>query len=289
MNTNEWPLVFFTILAQAGAGMVVVLLVVTLLFRNQGIASSDDIRKGIILMAAVLTGLALLTSFLHLGRPAHAVYAASGFGTSWLSREIVMASIYFALLAATWTVSRYTDNAQTLFPGWLFLLAAAGLFTIYTMIRLYMLPTIPVWNNASTPVAFLNTALLLGPALFLAAILLFFRTAIDPASVKPVVTLIMVLILAGIVIHVLNATLLIPKEISPDAAFAPPAIPVIWHIARWFFLFVGLALLLVWYGMFRQNDHIEGSWMVYTGASGLIVAELLARYLFYASYYRIGV
>lgn len=289
MNTNEWPLVFFSVLAQAGTGMVISLMAASVFFRQHGLAASEELRRGIILLAAVFTGIALMTSFLHLGQPAHSVYAVSGMGTSWLSREIVMAALFFALLAVTWGVASYTNRLQGIHSGWIAILAATGLFMIYTMIRLYMLPTIPVWNHISTPVAFLNTAHLLGPALFLVAASWLARSGLDTPSARPLITMLIAVILSGVIIHTLNATVLIPKEISSDAAFPPVAVSMIWGMARWFFLFVGLALMLAWVGIFRQEGHMGNAWLLYAGTTGLLLAELVARYLFYASYYRLGI
>jgi DMSO reductase anchor subunit len=52
------------------------------------------------LVALVLTGLGLLSSFFHLGRPERAWRSATRWRTSWLSREVIVLPMFMAGLAA---------------------------------------------------------------------------------------------------------------------------------------------------------------------------------------------
>ena len=101
---------------------------------------------------AAICAAAMALAPLHLGRPIHAARALLGWRTSWLSREVIALSAYFALAA--------------LERGPLAL--AAGIAAVYCSARIYMVPARPRWNTPATVARFYATAALLGLPLFFA-------------------------------------------------------------------------------------------------------------------------
>jgi DMSO reductase iron-sulfur subunit len=106
-------------------------------------------------IAALLAAfLALAASTLHLGRPIYAVCALRMWRRSWLSREVLL----FTLFAAAATI-----------PGLAPLAAVLGFAGVTASALIYLVPARPAWNSKRTVADFYLTALLLGP-LFLEAL-----------------------------------------------------------------------------------------------------------------------
>jgi anaerobic dimethyl sulfoxide reductase subunit C (anchor subunit) len=157
---KEWPLVAFTILGQTAVGLFVIG-ITPLVFAAD--VPSADARPFLALLGVVffLLAAAALLSFLHLHHPLRAVRALANVRSSWLSREILfellfmgLVAVEFVLVSAGWT------------PGPLkvahVLAGLAGLLYLLSMIRIYMLETLPFWNQAGTPLLFVLTSLSLG-------------------------------------------------------------------------------------------------------------------------------
>lgn len=133
----HWPLVWLTVLSQVAVGV-------------SATASGAGERT----LAAGLAVAALVGAQLHLGRPAHAWKALRNLRRSWLSREVLLLSIY-ALLAA---VAAVVPAAAV--PA-----AVVGAMGVYASARLYVVPGRPSWDSPLTVVRFAATGLLLGPLL----------------------------------------------------------------------------------------------------------------------------
>lgn len=134
-------LVFFTILSQAGAGMVFM----------QAFRKTENSRcLWISLLFLVLGALASLG---HLGDPWLSWRTIANIGASWLSREIAMCLIFGASIIACIVLKQ----------RWMMWLSAAlGLVFIYVMAMVYIIPTEPAWNSSLTFFYFLLAAIMLG-------------------------------------------------------------------------------------------------------------------------------
>jgi DMSO reductase anchor subunit len=148
----HWALIFMTVLTQLAVGTIMCLSAV------QTFASVQIPR--IPAAAVVLVALfALGASTLHLGRPAYAFRALSMWRRSWLSREVLMFSLFVNIAiiyaALLWCHSKASDAAG---------LATAfiGCIAVYASARLYRVAARPAWNSAHTYVEFYFTALLTG-------------------------------------------------------------------------------------------------------------------------------
>lgn len=125
---HELPLLIFTLFLQGSVG-------VTLWLVFGGAHAS---QRSALLPAAgafVLASLGLLASALHMGYPLNALNALRHVSSSWLSREIIFASLYLAALGLA-TLLMFAKK-----PGWKLLLAAAGLVglvDVFCMAQIYM-------------------------------------------------------------------------------------------------------------------------------------------------------
>ena len=160
MAWHEWPLILFTVLAQTAVGAYL-LLGGVILKGNLCVGVNDRLHKAMFFLW-VLMGLGFVASTMHLGSPLRAFNALNQVGSSWLSNEIFTGSVFFALGGGYWLLEMLDKGNETLRK----LLLAAGMLVgiafMYSMIKLYLLDTVPTWNTVYTPIAFVMTMLTSG-------------------------------------------------------------------------------------------------------------------------------
>mgnify|MGYP006286786467 CR=1 FL=1 len=163
MNSQEWALIAFTILAQMSVGAFLVLGIIhTYAARKAGLEEADRLSDRALIAIVITLGLGMLASLFHLGSPLSAPRAVTNLATSWLSREI-LAGVLFALLGVVFTAMQWFKIGTFAVRNVIAWAASVvGVFLIYAMSRIYMLPIQPAWNTAATPIAFYATTLLLG-------------------------------------------------------------------------------------------------------------------------------
>ncbi|HSA95681.1 MAG TPA: DmsC/YnfH family molybdoenzyme membrane anchor subunit [Acidobacteriota bacterium] len=159
---KEWPLVAFTILGQTAAG---VFLVFHLPFIVRGRLPGSGWRLTWIVtlaLVALITAAAVLSSLFHLRHPLRARYALSNVRTSWLSREILFELAFGGLVVLEGGLAYVSPASRA--SLWPTIAAAllAGMFFVASMAKLYMLPSLPAWKGAYTPLSFFLTTLVLG-------------------------------------------------------------------------------------------------------------------------------
>lgn len=145
----HWPLVFMLILTQMAAG----------LFLLDACFRPETAGRASVLLAWGLLLLGLIASTTHLGRPLGAWRAFLGLRRSWLSREILVFSIFF-FFASAYAVSQ-------LWPEWSpvgasFLAAAtaiSGLVGVYCSIMIYVDTQRLFWAALPTTLRFMGTTL----------------------------------------------------------------------------------------------------------------------------------
>lgn len=159
MEHYELPLVFFTVFAQWGIGGVLAL---TLCQNISTLKFNAKQYRILALLFWVITVLGSLSSLVHLGTPTGAYRSLAGFGSSWLSREvvafIVLNAAIFCWLALCWLKPGYPGI--NLLGG---VTALVGLASIFVTSQVYYQMALhPLWHTIATPVGFLATSVLLG-------------------------------------------------------------------------------------------------------------------------------
>ena len=124
-----WSVVFLTTLIGAGQGLLLALYGVELL----GGSDSPRVFVSGAIAAIVLTGLGLIASFFHLGRPERAWRTATMWRTSWLSREVIALPAFMAATAA-YGWAHHTGSSATLAIGALAVIACVALFVCTSQI-----------------------------------------------------------------------------------------------------------------------------------------------------------
>ena len=231
------PLVAMLVLTQLSAGAFLGLA----LLKTQG--------PVVTAAALIVAFLSLAASTLHLGRPIHAFRALRMWRRSWLSREVLLFSLFAAVAAASVAV-----------PALIPVAALLGLAGIAASAMIYLVPARPAWNNQSTVADFYLTALLLGP-LFL---------ALFGVGVPPLATC------AVSVAQLLNCLLKLIAMASSEEFELHASVRLLAHDLRTPFV-VRLALLIAGGIVLPLSGHAGmGFWLALAG-------ELVSRYLFFVS------
>ncbi len=152
-ESPHWPLVVMTVLTQLSVGAFVTIWFLQLL---QASARLNIAALG----SLVISGVALASSTLHLGRPIHAYRALKMWRRSWLSREVLMFGS-FSGLAGLYAGSLWLVVPVSAPLGGL--TALAGLAGIAASAFIYLVPARPSWNTKFTIADFFLTAAVLGP------------------------------------------------------------------------------------------------------------------------------
>lgn len=288
MNNNEWPLVFFTILSQLSLGIILSGLVLWFSVKESHPPAVAELRRLIITIAMGSMGIALILSFLHLASPLHSVYALSNTGTSWLSREIILASMFFVSLFLCFTSMRYNVPHRDMISYLYLASLIVGVFYVWSMSKLYMIPTVPAWNTPATAVTFFNTALLLGAGVVMIIVAISARTGTAEMN-RQLHTVLFMLIAASVFIHLANVLWLKPDLLTTAGSFPPPELPAWIKAGQAIFLMIGFSILTYWFAFLLPKTGGDVSVLVYVAFGCLLLASIAERYLFYASYYRIGI
>ncbi len=288
MNNNEWPLVFFTILSQLSLGVILSGLILWLAIKESHPLAVNDMRRVIMTVATGSMGVALVISFLHLASPLHSVFALSNVATSWLSREILLASLFFFTLALGYSSYRFNIPHRDIF-GYLYLASCiTGIIYIWSMSKLYMIPTVPAWNTPATVVSFFNTALLLGAG-FVMLTTVFLAKKGMPGPTRLMHSVMFMVVAAAVLIHLANVLWLKPDLLATAGSFPPPELPAWIRAGQAFFLMIGFSILTYWFAFVLPKAGGDFSNLVYIAFTFLFLASIFDRFLFYASYYRIGI
>lgn len=173
-----FSVILFTTLSGAGYGMLFWL---GLCYAWQPLPLSREFALTLFALALILISIGLLSSLLHLGRPARAWRALSQWHSSWLSREGVLAVTSYApalsLMSLIW-LGALSLPAQAL--G--LLLALMALATVSATAMIYAsLNTVPAWHDWRVLPGYLLYSVLSGGLIVMALLSL---TGWQPATTQ---------------------------------------------------------------------------------------------------------
>jgi len=238
---KEWPLVAFTLLGQMALGVFFCFHVP---FLVHGRVPSYGWRVGWLIILAVvvaLMALAALVSFFHLRHPIRARHVLSNLRSSWLSREILFELVFTALIVLAAWLAWVRTPATPLLWGVLVTACLAGGLFLLSMAKLYMLPSMPVWHGAYTPVSFALTTLVTGAI----TTELIVRGVVGPGSLD---LDLLVFALGLVIVEIFLATLAAPRHgirgVRPGPSLRPvDDSPRRCHRARIVLLAAGLVFI----------------------------------------------
>lgn len=304
---SEWPLIVFTTVMQMAVGSFVILGGVHFFaVRRYGTAAADKLSDYALLAIGPAVALSIILSLLHLGNPMNAPYAIAHLGTSWLSREIILALVFSGIGAVFALLQWRKIGSSALRSGLALVGAAVGLVLVYAISMVYQIATIPAWNTPLTTVSFFLTAFLLGSLAIGAALVVNYwnlkHKNADPentqyemlATTLKWIALLSIAMLGVqfIVIPLYIALLAVnptnAAEQSLDVLFSEYGLL---FVLRLVLIFLGAGVFSVFvYRMASSNASVRvlGNLAVIAFAL-VLVSEVLGRFLFYASMVRVGI
>ncbi|HPP62581.1 MAG: dimethyl sulfoxide reductase anchor subunit [Chloroflexi bacterium] len=297
MVTREWALLIFTILGQMASGALLTLMLIrAFAIRKTNVQQANRLTDGPLFIVVPIMALALLASLFHLGNLINITKAVPNLGTSWLSREVIVA-VVFVVLAALYTFLQWRKLSTELIRatiGWI--AALVGQFQTIAMIMVYMIRTQPAWNTFATPITFLVTSFLLG-VLVVAAALVATRAIGDETQTDLLRSTlrgiaITSIALVGVEFVVLPIYVL---YLSTQGASALQTMSSMFGtytavlVLRLLLVFVGGGVL----GAYLYENAANGkernlALLVYSAFILVLIAEAMGRFLFYATHYSIG-
>jgi anaerobic dimethyl sulfoxide reductase subunit C len=287
---SEWQLVFFTIFTQISVGTFTLWSVTAI-----SIPTPNPMIGGnfpLVVLSVVLVALVLgtLSAGLHLGQPRQAIFSITNLKSSWLSREAIFGGIFglngFILLVFRifFPEGSPRDKIQILLG------ILVGLLLVYTISRLYMLRTVPAWNNFGTPLTFFATTFLLGSVILL--IILVVWTMIGPVSIFEIGSgeIIIISKFSLFILALLQLTIFGYQvfSLNRQGGSAAQSVQALWTnlrgllIARLLTLVAGVGLLI----LIVSPQSIP--FLFFTSLGLIILSEILGRFLFYGFYRREG-
>lgn len=321
MFLQEWPLTFFTILSQMAVGAFIILGFIQVTARRSVARAGDSaeaksqalerVSDAALYAIGPLMVAGFVAAFFHLGNPINGFNVLRGIGNSPLAQEVMMgagfAVLGFAFAATQW----FHWGSPKLRFGLAIITALWGLAFVWSMARLYMLPTIPHWNHWTTPAQFYVTTFLTG-ALAIGTALAWFpklrnkawlnklmpanRQPADmtPEHVEHVNTLVQralkgigvaAVLLLPVGLFVIIFAYSRPESVNP-AAFE---FPTGWFVVRLVLLIIGAGLM----GLFLARNKREHMnlllTLVMTSYILVTVSEVIGRFIFYGGMDRIGI
>lgn len=305
MNTQEWSLIIFTILTQMSVGAFLILGAVHFFVTHKsGDQEADRMTDRVLIAIGVTLGLGFLASFFHLGNPLNAPKAVTNFTTSWLSREILF-GVIFVVLGGIFVFLQWFKKGSTGFRNVVAWLAAlVGVFFVYSQARIYMLETQPSWNHATTLIFFFVTTLLLGVLAIGTALVSNYavvqrknpecadcQLALLSSAIRWLALASIALVGIQIVVTPLYIAALGTGPAAAQESLKIMTGPLNWvFIIRMVFGFTGAVVLAAF--LFRNAANTEKKsygWLAFGAFILVLIAEVLARYMFYATHINIGI
>ncbi|MRG32326.1 dimethyl sulfoxide reductase anchor subunit family protein [Enterobacter cancerogenus] len=156
---HELPLLIFTLFLQGSVGVTL-----WLGLGRQQVMGARACDRSVAISAAgafVLASLGLLASALHMGYPLNALNALRHVASSWLSREIVFASLYLAALGFAVLLMFFSKTGG---KALLALAGLIGLVDVFCMAQIYIHASVVTWQHINTLFMFMGSVGVVGSA-----------------------------------------------------------------------------------------------------------------------------
>ena len=306
MNLREWALVTFTILAQMSVGSFVVLgFVHFYAARKAGSEEADRLGDRVLLAIGGVLILGMIASLLHLGNPANAYRAVTNVGSSWLSREITFL-VAFLIAGGAFALMQWRKIATFAVRNVIAWIAALiGLGLVFSMSNIYMLETQSTWNSPATPISFFTTTLLLGLLAIGSALVANYAyilrkypecADVQCGLLRDVVRWISLASVVFLGVEFVMIPLYIGNLVTGGSVAASGvsimvngfSLVLIFRLML-AFLGAGVFALFLFQTATRPGREKTMGYLVYTAFALVLIAEVLGRFLFYATQSQIGI
>lgn len=277
--SEEWPLMLFTLLTQFAVGTYIFIVVIRA-FSNK--ISKEKCMKltdlGMTIVGPVMFA-ALILSLFHLGTPSGAYRAILNWNSSWLSREILFAGIFFALWVIGYVMEKRGSWSQVL--GWIN--AVIGMAVIYSMSSIYASTIIPAWTDFNTYLSFFGTTVVFGAA----GTVLFMLLSKEEKD-EHVISIFKIVGITGIIavafqliyLPIYASALAVEGSVGVESLSVLAGNHLYTTIFRWILTAGGLGMIL--YGVFRKSMTKAVFHSSAVAFILVVTGEFLGRFIFYA-------
>ncbi|WP_169717935.1 hypothetical protein SPSIL_011690 [Sporomusa silvacetica DSM 10669] len=281
MNTEELPLLLFTLLSQWAVGTFVVSVIIRLCTKQE--TALKVTRLGI-LASGPVAALSSVLATLHLGSPAGVHNVMNNLATSWLSREGFFTSVFIVAWFAVFVLHRKGKVNRLLD----LIAAVLGLAVIYSMASIYVASVKPAWATINTYISFFGTTLLFGVTGAALANVLGKQEADDGEEVLKVFRVANIAALAYLIFQLSCLPAYFAGLADGDAA-AHATIALMGGIyamaigLKWVLVLSGNAILL--YSVYGEERVLTGASRnaVFLATGFVMLGEFIGRYIFYAT------
>ncbi|MBQ9955787.1 MAG: dimethyl sulfoxide reductase anchor subunit [Eggerthellaceae bacterium] len=153
---SEVPLILFTLLISLSVGVAAIVL----LLGAFGLAVEEDpaaLAQTPALMCVVMVTVAMAASVAHLAKPLRAPTSLRNLASSWLSREIVLVSLFWGCLII-WCLAAFRGPAPLVLTANAAALAL-GIVLVFAAARAYRVHAQPLWDGSECAMELLAAAL----------------------------------------------------------------------------------------------------------------------------------
>lgn len=291
MASSEWTLVIFTITTQMCAGTFIMAKVLPMFAgggRDPELTRAND---SVSLFMAPLLVVAMLISLLHLGTPTNAINTVRNIAVSPLSWEILAGGLFTGLVCLLALAQWQGIGSESLRRGIGWLVVLSGVAMVVSMTLVYTLRTVPVWNSMLTPIQFSVATLLLGTlawSAILAALVKKQSMVLQRVwRIAAVVTLALLgvklvtlpIAIAGLAVD--SETGLASVRTMSDQLGFSMLLKLVLAFAG-----AGFGALVLYRNVFREEGNTATG--IYIAFGLVLIAEVVGRSVFYASYVRVG-
>jgi anaerobic dimethyl sulfoxide reductase subunit C (anchor subunit) len=283
MHSTEWSLIFFTTISQLATGIMIA--VFPFVFAKK-LKKYARMNQTALYFATGLMVVALVLSFLHLNNPVNSVYALSNLESSWLSREILFVSLFLFFLLLVNLILYFKKPKVNYYRTFILFTTIMGIIMVYSMSKLYIIPTVPPWNSIATLIAFYSTALLLGAAFVMGLSFIYNINTNNKILKRKKTQVLVVFILLAIAALLINTLFLRHTVPEGNVGFEPHSFNKSFMVVRWVTL--GLGALSLLYIIYSRERFKNLPILFFLPTVFFLASELIARAAFYASFYNIG-
>jgi anaerobic dimethyl sulfoxide reductase subunit C (anchor subunit) len=160
MIFHEWSLIFFTVFAQTAVGAYLLVSARALVLGHDEERIHSYKVPMFILWGFMAIG--FLFSTTHLGSPLRALNAFNKLGSAWLSNEVLFGAAFFMVGGIQWLLSVLKKGGAVIQKVLMISAMVLGAIFMYSMIKVYMINTVPTWDNIYTPLSFVMTMVVAG-------------------------------------------------------------------------------------------------------------------------------
>ncbi|MDX1699363.1 MAG: DmsC/YnfH family molybdoenzyme membrane anchor subunit [Melioribacteraceae bacterium] len=289
---SQWSLIIFTLLVQLAVGSTLVLSFINSQFFSKiadSLTHEITVRSLIIIVTSLFV--AVISSFFHLGSPLNAHFSLNNLSSSWLSREILLIILFSTSILTYFLFEIMFPSNQHVRLTIAIISSILGIALLFSMSKLYMIETVPAWNTFLTPAKIILTTIILGTTSLLLILITgdYSNTNIvgDNLLFKSILHIVLIILFAELILFIVEIWTLKSGVLAELGSFKLITEDNSFTCYLHLFLFASSILLILYNLLIPGNKYSAPALLIISIL--VVLLQITQRYLFYASYNRIGI